>query len=587
VDQGGKVVAQGKNDMNNLNNMNNMTRFTTVNISAEEFHSKKITNKVVQQVGEALVLASSATPDWCDALTTWCPMLFPFETRQLYFTCTAFGASRAIVWLQNKRDATLEHARGPTPRREDSHEYRVGRLKHERVTIPRQDDTMLDWARQVMRCHAARKSVLEIEFLNEEGTGLGPTLEFYALVAAELQARHLGLWLADDDFPDDQSRDVDLGQGHKVAGYYVQRSCGLFPAPRPQDAEDIQEVCSLFWFCGVMFAKCLQDGRLIDLPLSRPFLKLLCAGDVVDNVASHYRDLLSSPSITGIQDHDRTPTEEEAPQTTAEQSWYADLLTTSDFELIDPHRSRFLRQLRSLVSSKQRVMHDTTLTPEQCAESLAALTLENPPVRLEDLCLNFTFNPSSSMYGYKSYELKAGGEEEEVNLNNVEEYIELVTDFCLTKGIQRQMDSFKAGFDHVFPLEKLFPFSPDELRLMLCGDQVPLWNRDDVMQYTEPKLGYTKESPGFIKFVNVLSEMSGDERKAFLQFTTGCSSLPPGGLANLQPRLTVVRKVDGTDGSFPSVNTCVHYLKLPEYSSEEILRSRLIAATSEKGFHLN
>jgi len=37
--------------------------------------------------------------------------------------------------------------------------------------------------------------------------------------------------------------------------------------------------------------------------------------------------------------------------------------------------------------------------------------------------------------------------------------------------------------------------------------------------------------------------MSSDERKAFLQFTTGCSTLPPGGLANLHPRLTVVRKV--------------------------------------------
>jgi E3 ubiquitin-protein ligase HECTD1 len=94
-------------------------------------------------------------------------------------------------------------------------------------------------------------------------------------------------------------------------------------------------------------------------------------------------------------------------------------------------------------------------------------------------------------------------------------------------------------------------------------------------------------SAGFQRFVNVLVSMNGSERKAFLQFTTGCSSLPPGGLANLQPRLTVVRKVDGNDNSYPSVNTCVHYLKLPEYSSEEILKDRLTTATKEKGFHLN
>ena len=87
--------------------------------------------------------------------------------------------------------------------------------------------------------------------------------------------------------------------------------------------------------------------------------------------------------------------------------------------------------------------------------------------------------------------------------------------------------------------------------------------------------------------INVLLGFSADERKSFLQFTTGCSSLPPGGLANLHPRLTIVRKVDGDDGSYPSVNTCVHYLKLPEYSSEDILREKLAAATKEKGFHLN
>jgi len=41
---------------------------------------------------------------------------------------------------------------------------------------------------------------LQIEFRGEEGTGLGPTLEFYSLVSAELQRKDLGLWLCDDDF---------------------------------------------------------------------------------------------------------------------------------------------------------------------------------------------------------------------------------------------------------------------------------------------------------------------------------------------------------------------------------------------------
>ena len=43
---------------------------------------------------DPLVLASNALPDWCEKLTKWCPMLFAVDTRQLYFTCTAFGSSR-------------------------------------------------------------------------------------------------------------------------------------------------------------------------------------------------------------------------------------------------------------------------------------------------------------------------------------------------------------------------------------------------------------------------------------------------------------------------------------------------------------
>ena len=38
-------------------------------------------------------------------------------------------------------------------------------------------------------------SFVKVEFLEEEGTGLGPTLEFFALVAAELQRSDLGMWL--------------------------------------------------------------------------------------------------------------------------------------------------------------------------------------------------------------------------------------------------------------------------------------------------------------------------------------------------------------------------------------------------------
>uniref|UniRef100_A0A3Q3FYT3 E3 ubiquitin-protein ligase n=1 Tax=Labrus bergylta TaxID=56723 RepID=A0A3Q3FYT3_9LABR len=132
------------------------------NAAPEEFTSKKITTKILQQIEEPLALASGALPEWCEQLTSKCPFLIPFETRQLYFTCTAFGASRAIVWLQNRREATMERSRpSTTVRRDDPGEFRVGRLKHERVKVPR-GEAMMEWAESVMQLHADRKSVLEV-----------------------------------------------------------------------------------------------------------------------------------------------------------------------------------------------------------------------------------------------------------------------------------------------------------------------------------------------------------------------------------------------------------------------------------------
>lgn len=49
------------------------------------------------------------------------------------------------------------------------------------------------------------------------------------------------------------------------------------------------------------------------------------------------------------------------------------------------------------------------------------------------------------------------------------------------------------GFNLVFPMSKLASFSYDEVRLMLCGDQTPSWTREDILAYTEPKLGFSKE----------------------------------------------------------------------------------------------
>uniref|UniRef100_A0A158P7N2 E3 ubiquitin-protein ligase n=1 Tax=Angiostrongylus cantonensis TaxID=6313 RepID=A0A158P7N2_ANGCA len=541
-------------------------RFPDAQISPQVFISDKLTLKLTQELSDALVVAARAMPDWCERLIYGYPCLFSAETKNMYMQATAFGVSRTIVWLQSRRDAALDRARGAAQGTTSSaarphdryQEYRVGRLKHERIKVTRSEEHLLEQAVRVMRFHADRKAVLEIEYVGEEGTGLGPTLEFYALVAAELQRKALAIWLCDDMDEHQlkmEERELDLGEGKKPPGFYVRRAGGLFPAPLPPHTDEVRRASEMFRVLGIFLAKVLQDGRLVDLPLARPFLKLI--------VSPHLSEA-EEPSLDRV-------------------------LSLDDFEEVHPVKGGFLKELRALAQRKRAIENEPMLDREAKRRKIDELKLciHGTRCRVEDLALNFTVNPPSSVFDYEEMELVEGGADMDVTMDNVELYVQKCADFYLNTGIINQMRAFRDGFDRVFGLRALRSYSPEEVQRLLSGEQCPEWTREDVLNYTEPKLGYTKDSPGFLRFVDVMVELNPQERKNFLQFATGCSSLPPGGLANLHPRLTVVRKVESGDGSYPSVNTCVHYLKLPEYSSAEILRERLLTAVNEKGFHLN
>jgi E3 ubiquitin-protein ligase HECTD1 len=467
----------------------------------DDFTSKKITNKIVQQIQDPLALAAGALPNWCEELARSCPFLLPFETRRLYFSCTAFGASRSIVWLQTQRDAILERQRAPglSPRRDDSHEFRVGRLKHERVSVPR-GEKLLDWAEQVLKVHASRKSILEVAFMGEEGTGLGPTLEFFALVAAELQRKDLGLWLCDDSIDNDGAEILNEEQscGEKIrpAGYYVSRVSGLFPAPLPQDSPACDRAIRYFWFLGVFLAKVLQDNRLVDLPLSRPLLKLMCRGDISNNVNEKIgltgvtqESMSSSMSSSFISEEGET----DATYSSLEPCpWYAGLLDIEDLIEVDPVRGEFLKEIQNAINKRDRTFSDGP-SPTDEDTSLYITHPSGTSVAIEDLALTMTYSPSSKVFQHDQVELIEGGLDVAVTIENAREYTNLTINYCLNQGIYRQLEAFKSGFSKVFAMEKLHAFSPEEMRAMLCGEQNPQWTKEDLLNYTEPKLGYTKE----------------------------------------------------------------------------------------------
>ena len=90
-----------------------------------------------------------------------------------------------------------------------------------------------------------------------------------------------------------------------------------------------------------------------------------------------------------------------------------------------------------------------------------------------------------------------------------------------------------------------------------------------------------------------MTSLDKNEQKQFLIFTTGASRLPFGGFKALSPKLTVVKSAinsnENPDKFLPTVMTCQNYLKIPDYSSFEILKEKFNIAMNEGSneFHLS
>jgi len=135
----------------------------------------------------------------------------------------------------------------------------MGRIQRQKVRINRKK--LLESALKVLEQFSGNKTVLEVEYFEEVGTGLGPTLEFYTSTSKEFRKKHLGLW-----------RDT----GTPEQDEYVHSAHGLFPCPQPLlvlATDKGRKILYFFKMLGMFVAKALLDFRNVDLPFSPAFYK--------------------------------------------------------------------------------------------------------------------------------------------------------------------------------------------------------------------------------------------------------------------------------------------------------------------------
>ncbi|RDI85986.1 hypothetical protein Vi05172_g4008 [Venturia inaequalis] len=487
---------------------------------SSQFVNTKLTAKLNRQLEEPLIVASNCLPSWSEDLARLYPFLFPFETRHLFLQSTSFGYSRSMSRWQTNTTNDSRH-----DRHRDDRPF-LGKTQRQKVRISRLK--MLESAMKVMDIYGSSPSILEVEYFEEVGTGLGPTLEFYSTVSKEFAKKKLKLW-RENESPD--------------ASEYAFGSRGLFPAPMSEEfakSDNGKRIINMFTSLGKFVARSMLDSRIIDLNFNSTFFRI---GDTKGAVA---------PSLGAVRS-------------------------------VDNYLANSLKLLKKFATAKKEIDENGSMTPAEKVQAIQNIMIDDTNV--EDMGLNFT------LPGYP-IELVADGTNVPVTIDNVASYVEKVLDFTLGVGVRPQVDAFRAGFSQVFPYTALQAFTPDEL-VMLFGRVEEDWTLETLMDSIKADHGFNLDSRSIRNLLQVMSELSDQERRDFLQFVSGSPKLPIGGFKALTPMFTVVCKPSEppytSDDYLPSVMTCVNYLKLPDYSDVEVMRAKIGTAIREGqgAFHLS
>jgi len=186
-------------------------------------------------------------PLLCRLLCARLPELFDFNTRYNFFKHLQFEPTRAMYFIYQANKPAFKEIPGS----------KIGKLKRKKLKVSR--DRIFEDARLVFSLSdfqsvgATQQNVLEFDFENEEGSGLGPTLEFYSLLADDFKKRGKAMWRDTDDF-------------------------SLFPkpcSPASASALGVAEDRATWRILGAICGRSILDERIFDMRFSEVFWKVV------------------------------------------------------------------------------------------------------------------------------------------------------------------------------------------------------------------------------------------------------------------------------------------------------------------------
>ncbi|CAN3376925.1 hypothetical protein DIURU_001700 [Diutina rugosa] len=236
----------------------------------------------------------------------------------------------------------------------------------------------------------------------------------------------------------------------------------------------------------------------------------------------------------------------------------------------------FVGALYKMMLHKKVVLSDMEGVDAEFYRSLKWI-LENDVTVLE-----LTFSAEDERFGeVVEVDLKPGGRDIEVTEENKHEYVELITEWKISKRVEEQFKAFIDGFNELIPQDLVNVFDERELELLIGG----LADIDctDWKKHTDYR-GYQENDQVIQWFWRCIKEWDSEQKARLLQFTTGTSRIPVNGFKDLQgsdgPRRFTIEKA-GEPNQLPKSHTCFNRVDLPPYTDYETLKQKLTLAVEE------
>ena len=237
----------------------------------------------------------------------------------------------------------------------------------------------------------------------------------------------------------------------------------------------------------------------------------------------------------------------------------------------------FVGALYKMMLHKKVVLQDMEGVDAEFYRSLKWI-LDNDITDILDL----TFSTEEEIFGERvEVDLKPNGKDIEVTEANKHEYVELITEWRISKRVEEQFKAFIDGFNELIPQELVNVFDERELELLIGG--LAEIDTADWKKHTDYR-GYQELDQVIQWFWKCINEWDSEQKARLLQFTTGTSRIPVNGFKDLQgsdgPRRFTIEKA-GEPNQLPKSHTCFNRVDLPPYADYESLKQKLSLAVEE------